>query len=242
MQKADPMSHQNNFCQKTNIMGLFYTQLHSVPLWLFDQKVDLRHVFWRFAAQTKTYFFCSEIAAKRCCTKVVRYWLLQQKKHIGDTMKTLTKNCIKLFHFPLRIWSCIDHFAYAAIFLHWFRSFQLHLCPPIHLQRILHLHQTLCQDHIQVSLLSILTWWFLTMLVGEIGCIYKSVATKKTTLRVVSSVLHPPLLDHWQSFPATPQSATCFHHQNETWSNNHLDSQIAADLQGLSPHASRILK
>ena len=157
-------------------------------------------------------------------------------------MKTLTKNCIKLFHFPLRIWSCIDHFAHAAIFLHWFRSFQLHLCPPIHLQRILHLHQTLCQDHIQVSLFSILTWWFLTMLVGEIGCIYKSVATKKTTLRVVSSVLHPPLLDHWQIFPATPQSATCFHHQKETWSNNHLDSQIAADLQGLSPHASRILK
>ena len=32
---------------------------------------------------------------------------------------------------------------------------------------------------------SFLTWWFLTMLVGEIGCICKSVVTKWTTLTVV---------------------------------------------------------
>ena len=40
-----------NFCQKTNIMGLFCTQLHSIPLWLFGQKVDLTHIFWRFTAR-----------------------------------------------------------------------------------------------------------------------------------------------------------------------------------------------
>ena len=54
--------------------------------------------------------------------------------------------------------------------------------------------------------------------------------------------LHPPLLDHCQPFSPTSQSATYFYHKKETWSDNLLHSQIAANLKGLPHHASRILQ
>ena len=54
MQMSEPMSHPSNCLKKTNIGEPIYTHSHSCPLWLFGQKVDSTHIFWRLTAQTKT--------------------------------------------------------------------------------------------------------------------------------------------------------------------------------------------
>ena len=64
--------------QKTNMMGPFHTQLHSIPSWLFGQKVASTRIFVRFTARKKTCFFAqkqqqSVVAQKSsdvdCCGK-----------------------------------------------------------------------------------------------------------------------------------------------------------------------------
>ena len=87
-------------CQKTNIMGPFYAQLHSIPLWLFGQKVDLTHIFWRFTAQKKPDFLLKN-SSNQILHQSRQMLIATTKKHAGDAMKTLTKchkKCL-IFHF-----------------------------------------------------------------------------------------------------------------------------------------------